>query len=91
MANEISAAAIECGAKAEKRKSPAVAVCWPRHDHLSAFGACKKLAGWLVRVLNRVNHLSVEFKGNNNFRNSRDLRSCIFLALFGSKEENQSH
>jgi len=54
MASEISAAAIEWGAKAEKRKRPAVAVCWPRRDHRSPFGACEELVGGFASDLNGV-------------------------------------
>jgi len=54
MASEISAAAIEWGAKAENRKRPAVAVCWPRRDHRSLFGACEELVGGFASDLNGV-------------------------------------
>jgi len=52
MASEISAAAIEWGTKAEKRKRPAVEVCWPRRDHRSPFGACEELVGGFASDLN---------------------------------------
>lgn len=54
MASEISEAAIEWGAKAEKRKRPAVAVCWPRPDHRSLFGACEELVVGVASDLNGV-------------------------------------
>lgn len=54
MANEISPAAIECGAKTEKRRRPTVAVCWPRRDQRSPFGAAGKLLGGFDPDFNRV-------------------------------------
>jgi hypothetical protein len=54
IASDISAAAIECGAKAEKRMRPATAVCWPRPDHRSLFGVGEELVVGVASDLNGV-------------------------------------
>jgi len=54
IANEISAAAIEWGAKTEKRRRPTLAVYWPRDDRRSPFGASSKLFGEFAPDFNRV-------------------------------------
>lgn len=91
MASEISAAAIEWGAKAEKRKRPAVAVCWPRRDHRSLFGAGEELVEEFASDLNGVVtqqpdlHLEQQFLETGATR--EDLIFCGFLR---AKQQNQS-
>jgi hypothetical protein len=91
MASEISAAAIEWGAKAEKRKRPAVAVCWPRRDHRSLFGAGEELVGEFASDLNGVVTQQPDLQLEQQF-----LETCatwgglIFCGFHRAKQQNQS-
>ncbi len=100
MANEISAAAIECGAKTEKRKRPAVAACWPKRDHRSRFGAWKKVVGGFAPVLNRLITCQSDLQFEKRFSERQgDDRRLDFLLISQVQKvkfvrdpfENQSH
>ena len=91
MASEISAAAIEWGAKAEKRKRPAVAVCWPRRDHRSPFGACEELVGGFASDLNEVATQQRDLELEQEFLETWPTKEgLIFCGFLRAKQQNQS-
>ena len=88
MANEISAAAIECGAKTEKIKRPAVAACWPKRDHRSPFGAWKKVVGGFAPVLNRLITCQSDLQFEKRFSERQaTIGGLIFLLISQVQKE----
>ena len=82
IASEISAAAIEWGAKAEKRTRPAVAVCWPRRDHRSLFGAWEEVVGGFASDLNRVVTQEPDLELEQQFLETARLGKPRFFGVF---------
>jgi hypothetical protein len=74
IAREISAAAIEWGAKAEKRRRPNVAVPWPRRDHRLSMVGCTKLVPGFAGMVNRV--MSLDGAGSSRIVRLKELAKC---------------